>query len=164
MDLVVHWPGTVHLTHLDVTVRCPHATRYAGSESEIGVAARGGERDKRDRYGERVHAISLETYGRFGEAARATLAKLAHEARVHGYGWRLSPTLAEQWQNRAERAVLYAGAEVLLQSLGHLFTERPHRIVRGMRCKQQSAEPSTVRGDTPCREGPRRGCAAPGVR
>ena len=87
MDLVVQWPGTCHVTHVDVTVRCPHASRYAGAQCHPGTAAAGGDRDKRARYGSRVCPASVETYGRFGSAALETLAKLAQEAKIFGHGF-----------------------------------------------------------------------------
>ena len=69
MDPVVHWPGTCHLVHVDVTVRCPHAEHYAVAHKQVGAAADKGEQDKRKRYGSAVHPVCMETYRRMGSNA-----------------------------------------------------------------------------------------------
>ena len=67
MDLVTFSPDSFSRFLVDVTVRTPHATRCTQASGKPGEAASFGASDKRERYGESVFAIPIETYGRLGE-------------------------------------------------------------------------------------------------
>ena len=84
MDLVTFSPDSFSRFLVDVTVRTPHATRCTQASVKPGEAASLGASDKRERYGESVLAIPLETYGRLGEEAESALWTLAQAAQRAG--------------------------------------------------------------------------------
>eukprot|EP00973_Karenia_brevis_P078473 10895601-Karenia_brevis.AAC.1 len=69
-DVVLSFPGSLSLTALDVTVRCPHGERYEKAQEVAGTAAADGELEKHERYGKEVVPVSFETYGRLGSASQ----------------------------------------------------------------------------------------------
>ena len=124
MDLVVAWPGAGAPHWIDVSIRCPFATRYACTRVKVGAAAADGEAEKRARYGRCVEPVVFETAGRIGANGLAVLAGLQRDARLFGRK-RLggSPGL----NLRAVRAALEAAlvrhdADATLLALGALGT------------------------------------------
>ena len=67
---------------VDVTIRSPHVC--ATAERICGQSARLGAADKRKTYNGCAHPLAVESYGRFGEDAQATVELLA--AAVGGLG------------------------------------------------------------------------------
>ena len=118
MDLYVVFPGHITPHYIDVSIRCPHATRCTVAWRCPGTAANAAIRDKAARYGPKVITVALETYGRLAEKSCEGLAALATAA---GHGLKdqwAAPRLLPRWKALIQRAVLYATADVDLLSLG----------------------------------------------
>lgn len=131
LDLVVCWPGQVQPAWLDVTVRCPHAVRYAVAHARTGHAAAGGEQDKARRYGGSVLPVALETYGRIGTYSRECLEVLALQAgSCLGDQWALT-RLVSRWTAVLQRTVLFAVADVDLLALGANVSSVAIAVQRG---------------------------------
>ena len=56
LDAAIRWPTSFHTTVVDVTVRCPHASRYGGGVTASPTEA--AEDKKHKRYGPRVSPLS----------------------------------------------------------------------------------------------------------
>ena len=116
MDLVTFPPDNFSRFLVDVTVRTPHATRCSQASVRPGEAASLGASDKRERYGETVLALPLETYGRLGDEAESTLwtlAQAAERAGGNGTASRIHPS----WKTKLQRVVLRAVADVALLAM-----------------------------------------------
>ena len=87
-----------------------------------GEAASFGASDKRERYGESVLAIPLETYGRLGEEAETTLWTLAQAAQRAG-GNGTASRIHRAWKMKMQRVVLRAVADVALLAMNGCRTE-----------------------------------------
>ena len=116
MDLVTFSPDNFSRFLVDVTVRTPHATRCTSASVRPGEVASIGASDKRDRYGETVLALPVETYGRPGDEAESTLWTLAQAAERAGGNGTASRT-HRSWKTKLQRVVLRAGADVALLAL-----------------------------------------------
>ena len=117
MDVVFHFPGGPSVRHIDVTVRSPHAERYAHADVIPGVAAKAGVSDKLDRYGPSVLAVSLETYGRMDPCSVSHVREMSFDFTRPCS--RQSPGLAYQrLRYRLEHALLFEIADIVIQSLG----------------------------------------------
>ena len=116
LDLVAFSPDNFSRFLVDVTVRTPHATKCTQAAMRPGEAAAIGARDKRERYGEMVLALPVETYGRLGEEAESTLWTLAQAAeRAGGNG--TASRIHRSWKTKLQRVVLRAVADVALLAL-----------------------------------------------
>jgi hypothetical protein len=114
MDVVVTIPGSLRPWWIDVSVRCPLATRY-DPEGKPGDAARTGEREKHTRYGACVKPLVFESFGRLGQEGHLCIKEMvAALAAVGG----CSPHAAKRWRLALERALLFAEADNLLRCLG----------------------------------------------
>eukprot|EP00973_Karenia_brevis_P011767 1594228-Karenia_brevis.AAC.1 len=51
LDVVSSHPGSFIKTMVVVTIRAPHASIYADADKVVGIAAKGGQTDKLERYG-----------------------------------------------------------------------------------------------------------------
>ena len=132
MDLVVHWPGSCTSFLVDVTIRCPHASRYTHACTKAGVAAAAGTKDKLDRYGDSVLTLAFETYGRLGDSGRVALDVLLSEAGLCAHDRWASQCLGPRWRLTLERALLFAQADIVLLSLGHHSETCIRRVGRRM--------------------------------
>ena len=79
LDAAIRWPTSLHTTVVDITVRCPHASRYGGGVTAPPTEA--AEDEKHKRYGPQVTPIAFSTYGRLGREGRNAMEALAAEAR-----------------------------------------------------------------------------------
>ena len=50
---------------------------------------------------------------------------------MHGKAWGAGTGVVIDWQQRIERALAYAHADVILIALGHIFAERQYRLCPG---------------------------------
>jgi len=119
-DLRVMWPGSARVFRIDVTVRSPHAARYAMARQQVAVAAATAAGEKRKRYGETVDVLPVESYGRLGAEGLALVAELAQEARQWGplrFGVPVGLP-ARPLRAAIEGAVLRAQADVALLAAG----------------------------------------------
>jgi hypothetical protein len=119
MDVVAHFPGALVQKWLDVSVRSAHAERYAKAVATPGYAAGIGEKEKRERYGDRVEPIVFEVLGRLGPAGDAAVRALVSAAAAAGT---CSPHAVGKWRAGLERAVLYSVADNLLRSIGPAYS------------------------------------------
>ena len=118
LDLWVQFPGHTTPVYLDVTIRCPQAQRYTTAWKMPGAAAAYAVKQKETRYGPRVLAIALETYGR---VAAVTVANLESLACTAGSGIRdraSAPQAVSAWKQAITRAVVYSMADIDLLALG----------------------------------------------
>ena len=116
MDLVTFSPDNFSRFLVDVTVRTPHATRCTQASVRPGEAASLGASDKRERYGETVLALPVETYGRLGDEAESTLWTLAQAAeRAGGNG--TASRIHRSWKMKLQRVVLRAVVDEALLAL-----------------------------------------------
>ena len=122
MDLVTFSPDSFSRFLVDVTVRTPHASRCTQASVKPGEAASLGASDKRERYGESVLAIPLETYGRLGEEAESALWTLAQAAQRAG-GNGTASRIRRSWKTKLQRSVLRAVAHVALLAMNGCRTE-----------------------------------------
>jgi len=129
LDVVSSHPGGLSKAYVDVTIRAPHATRYANTDKFVGIAAKGGETDKLERYGVEVLPLSFEPYGRLGPSSMRALRTLAMNAASH-LSFTVSVSghrLYGNWRAQLERTLLFEMADVVLLALGHntgLFARR----------------------------------------
>ena len=121
VDSVVTFPGSAQPLYVDVTIRCPHALRYGHAFDCPGGATSAAAKEKRERYGEDVLPIALETYGRMSEEGRRALECLAtHAGTSMGDAW-LAPLLLLTWRAALERIVQFAVAGIDLLALHSNF-------------------------------------------
>ena len=133
LDVVSNHPGGLSLTMVDVTVRSPHADRYAHTDRVPGVAATGGETDKADRYGPTVMPLSCEPYGRLGVASAHRLRALAWNASRFGDHSTPPARLYSRWRAELERCLVFEVTDTFLLALGHsggVRAVRRHRTGR----------------------------------
>ena len=122
MDLVTFSPDCFSRFLVDVTVRTPNASRCTHASVKPGEAASFGASDKRERYGESVLAIPLETYGKLGEEAESALWTLAQAAQRAG-GNGTASRIHRAWKVKMQRVVLRAVADVALLAMNGCRTE-----------------------------------------
>ena len=86
-----------------------------------GVAAKGGEFDKLERYGHLVQPLSFEPYGRLGPESIKTLRNLALSGSTFFNNASGVPASNQysRWRAELERTLVYEVADVVLLSLGH---------------------------------------------
>ena len=118
MDLYVSFAGSCQRFLLDVSIRCPHAQRYGESHCSPGCAARSGEKEKQDLYGAEVFPVVIESYGRICTIATDAFQQLGVAAAACGRSRIPAGRIAFSLRAAAERAVLYARADVALLALG----------------------------------------------
>ena len=116
LDAAIRWPTSLHTTVVDITVRCPHASRYGGGVTASPTAA--GEDEKHKRYGPQVTPVAFSTYGRLGREGRIAMEALAAEARWNSGDPSNQRSQVAKWRNTLEQSLLHAQADVLLLSLG----------------------------------------------
>ena len=116
LDAAIRWPTSLHTTVVDVTVRCPHASRYGGGVTASPTEA--AEDEKHKRYGPRVTPIALSTYGRLGREGRNAFEALAAEARWNTDDPSNQKCQVAKWRKTLEQSLLHTQADVLLLSLG----------------------------------------------
>ena len=114
MDAVIWWPGRLQQHLVDVTIRCPHAARYAPEED----ATQRAEKEKHRRYGESVWPLAFTTYGRLGQEGLQLLELLAAEARDAAGLYDTQRAVVASWRRDLERSLLFAIADGALQALG----------------------------------------------
>ena len=131
LDLVVTFPGSVQPLLIDVTIRCPHATRYQHASHTPGEAASTAAREKHDRYGEDVLPVAMESYGRISNDAHRSLECLAAHAGPQLKDPWLAPRLLPTWRSALERVVQFTIADIDLLALGMGATAAESRISRG---------------------------------
>ena len=68
LHAAIRWPTSFHTTVVDITVRCPHASRYGGGVTASPTAA--AEDEKHKRYGPQVTPIDFSTYGGLGRGRK----------------------------------------------------------------------------------------------
>ena len=118
MDLVATFPGSVRPLYIDVTIRCPHAARYAQAATKPGQAAAAAVADKKSRYGMEVLPVVFETYGRAAlETTRSLELIAAHAGCCVRDAW-AAPRLVPRWRATLERIVQFAAADIDLLALG----------------------------------------------
>ncbi|CAK0795081.1 unnamed protein product [Prorocentrum cordatum] len=118
LDLVVTFPGSVQPLYIDVSIRCPHAARYAQAQASPGDAANAAVDDKMRRYGSDVLTVALESYGRLAAGTHWSLEHLATHAAASLRDQWAAPRLVPRWRAALERAVAFAAADIDLLSLG----------------------------------------------
>ncbi|CAK0852171.1 unnamed protein product [Prorocentrum cordatum] len=118
LDLVVTFPGTVKPLYIDVSIRCPHASRYRTAATSVGEAARAADTDTRARYGAEVLTVAFETYGRLGAGTHRALEHLATQAGACMRDQWAAPRLVPTWRAALERVVHFAAADIDLLALG----------------------------------------------
>ena len=116
LDAAIRWPTSLHTTVVDVTVCCPHASRYGGGVTASPTEA--GEDEKHKRYGSRVTPVAYSTYGRLGREGRNALEALAAEARWNTDDPSNQKNQVAKWRKTLEQSLLHAQADVLLLALG----------------------------------------------
>ena len=114
MDAVLWWPGRLQRHLCDITIRCPHAARYAAEEDPTERASR----EKHRRYGDEVWPLAYTSYGRLGTEGRQFLELMCAEAREHSEACSTQRGLVASWRRDLERALLHAVADSALQTLG----------------------------------------------
>jgi len=118
LDIVASFPGSFAFNYVDVSIRCPHASRYTRAAHVPGSAAAKAADEKRDRYGPSVLPLVFESYGRLGTDGRRTLETLAlHASATLRDQWAVQ-RLVPRWHASLERAVTFATAEIVLLALG----------------------------------------------
>ena len=117
LDVVYHLPGTTVTRNIDITVRCPFATRYVNTDSKVAVAALSGENEKVARYGSEVSPISFETFGRLGPQSMVNLQNVAADF-VRPGGRRSCMGVYNRLRYILEYMLLYENADLILMSLG----------------------------------------------
>ena len=140
LDVVTSLPGSLSMTALDVTIRCPHSSRYDDAWQTPSVAAADGEFEKHERYGQDVVPVALETYGRLGHESQRGLRQLALSAAQRSYGAVATSgyTLYARWRLDLERILLHELADVALLSFGH--ASGVHASRRNRKASQRSRE------------------------
>ena len=121
MDVVVGFPATCERWWIDVTVRSPWNISVTSAGKVLGAAASGGDRDKRIRYGDRVHCISIEVGGRISSSGLRSLAALCAASRDYGrktVSGQARGTTPRKLATRLCTLVSIWSAEATLQSLG----------------------------------------------
>ena len=121
MDAVISWPGAWDRTLVDVSTRSAHAARYRDTHNTPGVAAAQGEREKFDRYGDKVVPLVLESLGRMGSTSRLGLQRLLRTASCLGAS---GAGAVNKWRAALEKAVLFAVADNSLMAMGLESTAR----------------------------------------
>ena len=117
LDLFVSFPGTPQRLLVDVTIRSPHAARYAKAHERVGVPASAAEKEKADLYGSEVLPLAFESYGRIGKDSLLSLTALAHAAASCRFD-SIPARLCQEWRAACEGAVHFATADVALLALG----------------------------------------------
>lgn len=115
MDVHAWWPGSCRCFLVDVSVRSPMSERYPSSHTHVAVAATAGERAKSKRYGDAVHPLVFEPFGRLGVESARTLTALADAAKRAGCA---SAGVKRHWRVRLERSLLFSTADAQLRMLG----------------------------------------------
>ena len=118
LDVVATIPGSPEQALVDVATRCPHAARDAHAAQCAGSTAGKAQFEKIAKYGDSVHVLTYETYGRLGEAGAQALEALAMHAAAVAQDRLAVPRLLQLWRGALERAVLFAQSDVFLLSLG----------------------------------------------
>ena len=114
LDAAIRWPTSLHTTVVDITVRCPHASRYGGGVTASPTAA--AEDEKHKRYGPQVTPIAFSTYDRLGREGRNAMEAQAAEARWNSDDPSNQRSQVAKWRNTLEQSLLHAQADVLLLS------------------------------------------------
>lgn len=122
MDLVVWWPGSTHCHLIDVTIRSPHAERYLPRASRDPLhTADMGDKDKANRYGPTVRALSWTSYGRLSSLGTQLLLDRAKDA-VNFARCDAAPLsaamLANRWRQCLERVVWWCTVDTVMHCLG----------------------------------------------
>ena len=118
LDLYVTFPGSTQPFYIDVTIRCPHAARYQKARRIPAYAASLGVQQKEARYGPKVIAVALETYGRIAPESLQGLEWIAARAGSNLRDRWAAPRLLPTWCAALQRAVVYATADIDLLCLG----------------------------------------------
>ena len=108
LDVVGVWPGDSAMRCYDVTIASPHSKRVNNPWRRPGVAARAGESRKALRYGDTVHPLSFEVYGRLGPRSLACLAETAREASLYGRTDMTARQRQKRWRSDMELSLAYA--------------------------------------------------------
>ena len=119
LDVVSSHPGGLSKTYVDVTIRAPHAERYANTDTLVGVAAAAGEFEKLERYGSSVSPLSFEPYGRMGKESALALRSLALNGATFNNTGLPASRLYSRWRAELERTLVWEVADIVLLSLGH---------------------------------------------
>ena len=118
LDIVVSFPGSFEQRWLDVSTRCPLATRYPQAPNVPGSAASKGAEDKLARYGPKVLPLVFESFGRLGTEGKQSLKLLALQAGACARDHWAVQRLLNRWQSVLKRAVHFATAEITLLAMG----------------------------------------------
>ena len=113
LDVVAVWPGLPVQHCIDVIIHSAFATSLVDAASKPGIAALGGERQKRTRYGSSVLPFSMETLGRLGTASLDSLDHLSGLARTWG---RVNGI--QHWRRALEHVVLWELADAAMLAVG----------------------------------------------
>ena len=135
LDVVSSHPGGLSKFYIDITIRAPHAQRYEDTDKKPGVAAKGGEFDKLERYGHNVLPLSFEPYGRLGADSIKSLRTLALAGSTfcNSPGGIPAASRYGNWRAELERVLVFETADVVLLSLGHSSGLHALRRKRGER-------------------------------
>ena len=114
VDVAAWWPGALGTALYDITIRCPHAARYATTSSPQDRAAG----DKHRRYGPSVSAMAFSSYGRLGTDGITALAAATTAAQWATEDYTASRGRMAKWRLQLERTLLHAQADVTLLALG----------------------------------------------
>ena len=118
LDAAIRWPTSLHTTVVDITVRCPHASRYGGGVTASPTAAAEDEKHKRN--GPQVTPIAFSTYGRLGREGRNAMEALAAEARWNSDDPSNQRSQVAKWRNTLEQSLLHAQADPFLSTVADL--------------------------------------------
>ena len=131
LDLVYHLPGTTVTRMIDVTVRCPFASRYASTHARPAVAASAGEHEKGERYGLTVWPLSFESFGRLGPQSILNLHNISGDF-IRPASQRTSMGVYNRLRHILEYTLLFEQADLTLVCLGtasglHGWQQRRHQ-------------------------------------
>ena len=115
VDAAVRFPTSLHTTVIDVTIRSPHASRYASNTTTTVTTA---EAEKRQRYGSTITPVVYTPYGRLGPRGMQGLEQLAADARWHNDTFDQQRGLVARWRLALERSLVHSVADTLLLAMG----------------------------------------------
>ena len=114
MDVVIFASLPARMLCVDVTIRCPHAARYATVSSTGATAKRENERT----YTNEVLTLALNPYGRWQPSASQTIHTIAQA--LAQTGRRSVASIRRQLEEDIETALIQGIADTTLKCLGHV--------------------------------------------
>ena len=121
MDVVVQWPTDAFPRWVDINIRSPYVPSVEHADRVPGAAAALGDNRKRQRYGEAVLALTVETGGRLSVQGQRTMTLLSADSRAHGKRRfdRQMPGMSQRTlRSQVEATLLRQLADISLLAMG----------------------------------------------